>query len=598
MAEDCVETSTSLDEDILSAQLSLESTTKALHAAEKSLGLSGAEAKSRLRSLKGSEFLRYRMNAKALKSQIRAKVIARRFERGHLEKAYRHHVTKEKDHAQTKALLKRDLKQRKKSPLRARIPPKLKMKKMFRLDVDDDIWNNDGLQDEDDNCEPPGWLANEDIRKGITALLNRARAEEELERIKAEEDNAMFWLRSEVMRVQTAILETQGEPALFFQMEMRLKDLWNLSEHWQAHIDRAGKRKYLWMTAGDFPGGLAQPKVRVSEPAPDAASVSSSEASQEVDDPPEEEDTLGELCEHFEVAGIGSEGGEGEESSSSSDDEESPLETKKIGMVDEYLVEADGRFDPSDISHHSLPKDDSLSQPVHDMSPTIGGINNAPFKLERRVSQKQSGQVLAVESHSAMASSWPVRATSGVPAVASQQVACRPKSKQKPFDHNELGKVLDQPEKDHTIMIAWIRKEFALVKAMTPKRFWLLPAHVPSHWTLIVVDWPGKLLQLLDSLPNRLGADADELPCEDFVLEEWRWEREQRPQRQNNSYDCGAFLLADMASYIGQGEQSAMTQSDMKNWRSEILSILDGLPGLDYLKVVPDPDQEPLLIDD
>ncbi|KIJ43249.1 hypothetical protein M422DRAFT_81850, partial [Sphaerobolus stellatus SS14] len=119
------------------------------------------------------------MNARALKNRIRPKVIAQCFERGQLEKAYHHHVMQEKDHAQTKALLKQgnksinslvskfnrlaelmcNLKRRKKAPPKAHIPPLLKTQKLFRLDIDDDIWNVDRLGD--DNDTPPcGWLAN------------------------------------------------------------------------------------------------------------------------------------------------------------------------------------------------------------------------------------------------------------------------------------------------------------------------------------------------------------------------------------------------------------------------------------------------------
>ncbi|KIJ24512.1 hypothetical protein M422DRAFT_84764, partial [Sphaerobolus stellatus SS14] len=87
--KDNLETLMCIDEDLSSAQQALESTTKVLHAAEKALGLSGAEAKARLRSLKGNELLRYQMNARVLKNRICSKVIAQRFERGRLEKAYR-----------------------------------------------------------------------------------------------------------------------------------------------------------------------------------------------------------------------------------------------------------------------------------------------------------------------------------------------------------------------------------------------------------------------------------------------------------------------------------------------------------------------------
>jgi hypothetical protein len=54
----------------------------------------------------------------------------------------------------------------------------------------------------------------------------------------------------------------------------------------------------------------------------------------------------------------------------------------------------------------------------------------------------------------------------------------------------------------------------------------------------------------------------------------------QREQRQNNGSDCGAFVLADMVSFIKYGTPSNATQREMTAWRKEILTIIDSLPGL------------------
>ncbi|KIJ38338.1 hypothetical protein M422DRAFT_258986 [Sphaerobolus stellatus SS14] len=296
---DCVEMLENIKEDLSSAQIALERTTKDLQATEKVLGLSGAEAKACLKALKGNEFLRHHMNARALKNRIRLKLISQKFEQQWLEHAYQ-----EKDHTQTKALpkggtksisvlvpkynhlveLMRDLKQHTKAPAHARLPPLLKPQKLFRLDVDDDIWNDDGLGD-DDAESPPRWLAGQDVRDGIVALLIKDWGLEEMERIKAEEANAMFWLRYEVMWVQRAVLNSQNNPPLSYQFETHLHDLWILNEHWQKHMDCEGKRKWLWMTARDF-GGAAPPKVY----------------------PVDEEDVLGDLCDQMEGDLLGSDG--------------------------------------------------------------------------------------------------------------------------------------------------------------------------------------------------------------------------------------------------------------------------------------------------
>ncbi|KIJ36844.1 hypothetical protein M422DRAFT_84034, partial [Sphaerobolus stellatus SS14] len=117
------------------------------------------------------------LNANALKSRIRVKLISQKFERGRLERAYQHQVMRDKDHQQTKNLLKRSrqsittlvsrynalinemktLKHQQQAPAGAIAPDKLEATNLFRLDVDDDIWM-DLAGDGDENTIPPAWM--------------------------------------------------------------------------------------------------------------------------------------------------------------------------------------------------------------------------------------------------------------------------------------------------------------------------------------------------------------------------------------------------------------------------------------------------------
>jgi len=56
---------------------------------------------------------------------------------------------------------------------------------LFKLDVDDDIWQDVGLyEDDDDSVESiPGWLGNDDVRRGIKNSLLLDRCEEEERRL-------------------------------------------------------------------------------------------------------------------------------------------------------------------------------------------------------------------------------------------------------------------------------------------------------------------------------------------------------------------------------------------------------------------------------
>ncbi|KZV91459.1 hypothetical protein EXIGLDRAFT_577072, partial [Exidia glandulosa HHB12029] len=147
-------------------------------------------------------YLRARMNARALRASIRHALQAHKFERRKLERAYRHQA---KDHAQTKDLVHRRertisaqvkkfnslvdqmvvlVRKGKKPAARVTLPRKLDAKKLFRLDVDDEIWQDDpglGPQKEGDVRR---WQADENVRRGIVALLEQHRCEEEMERLK------------------------------------------------------------------------------------------------------------------------------------------------------------------------------------------------------------------------------------------------------------------------------------------------------------------------------------------------------------------------------------------------------------------------------
>ena len=58
------------------------------------------------------------------------------------------------------------------APRGSHVPRHLDMKKIFRLDINDEIWNDDGLSGLDDDSPPPRWLADDNVQEGIAALLD------------------------------------------------------------------------------------------------------------------------------------------------------------------------------------------------------------------------------------------------------------------------------------------------------------------------------------------------------------------------------------------------------------------------------------------
>jgi hypothetical protein len=91
----------------------------------------------------------------------------------------------------------------------SQLPLRLDIKKLFRLDVDDSIWDDCGLGGLDEGVVPR-WLADEEVRQGIMAVLESDRCVEEEERLAAEVCAMQRWLREETMDVQVALLSFKG----------------------------------------------------------------------------------------------------------------------------------------------------------------------------------------------------------------------------------------------------------------------------------------------------------------------------------------------------------------------------------------------------
>jgi TPP-dependent indolepyruvate ferredoxin oxidoreductase alpha subunit len=82
------------------------------------------------------------------------------------------------------------------------LPRPIDSRGLFALDVDDDIWQDSGLDEAEESV--PAWLASENIREGIKALLNRDRCVEEEARIKKERAAMQHWINEEWVTLQQA----------------------------------------------------------------------------------------------------------------------------------------------------------------------------------------------------------------------------------------------------------------------------------------------------------------------------------------------------------------------------------------------------------
>ncbi|KAF8834133.1 hypothetical protein BDN67DRAFT_1016817 [Paxillus ammoniavirescens] len=130
------------------------------------------------------------MNALAIKSHLWDRLYHRKFELECLECAYHTIVNKNQLHDNTRAAMKqreptilklvstyntlykqmRTLIDLRTAPPGIVAPPFISQNGIFQLDVDDEIWQDIGL--DDDTAEPPLWLSNEDVHMGIDICWN------------------------------------------------------------------------------------------------------------------------------------------------------------------------------------------------------------------------------------------------------------------------------------------------------------------------------------------------------------------------------------------------------------------------------------------
>ena len=194
------------------------------------------------------------MNALALKQRIRDRLRQRKFELEILERAYRktvNHLKLEK-HAQSQVKRKEPgiqalarkynnlcdelsgLIKAKKAPRGAIVPVKIVMEGLFKLDVDDNVWQDIGLTDSVDSVENiPAWLGNENVRQGIKALLEFDRCEEEERRLILEHISMQQWMREEWIVVCKGVKEAAEDSDIIYQFVQRQKLLLRLYVKWQ-----------------------------------------------------------------------------------------------------------------------------------------------------------------------------------------------------------------------------------------------------------------------------------------------------------------------------------------------------------------------------
>ncbi|KAJ7688715.1 hypothetical protein B0H17DRAFT_1202793 [Mycena rosella] len=175
--------------ELAATEEALTTAARHLHNKEEALGVSQRQA---LHNLATSQYLHLRMNARALKRRLRDRLRSRKFELDKVERSFRRLVNNQKLYSHTESTVKRreptiskvnadynklcgelaKLIQEGKAPRGAIAPRPIPAKGIWQLDVDDGIWQDVGLDDDNAEAaiEPPLGCATKTLVKERCSL--------------------------------------------------------------------------------------------------------------------------------------------------------------------------------------------------------------------------------------------------------------------------------------------------------------------------------------------------------------------------------------------------------------------------------------------
>ncbi|KAF9234801.1 hypothetical protein BU15DRAFT_52148 [Melanogaster broomeanus] len=224
----------------------------------------GIEMKQ-LKKLHSSPYLRCHMNACALKQRLRDRLQQRKFEIERIEHNHRKAINEQKLHKHISNALNRcepavlslvsqynslcdNMKTYIKdgnAPHHAAQPVKISQQGLFSLDIDDEIWQDVGLEDDDDQGPQPPWLVDEEVREGIKHMLELDRCEEEKSRLQRERSAMQSWTRVQWEAIEHIdvhnschiINSYSGSPDVLYRLDIRARELTRLCALWQPEVE-------------------------------------------------------------------------------------------------------------------------------------------------------------------------------------------------------------------------------------------------------------------------------------------------------------------------------------------------------------------------
>ncbi|KAJ6512444.1 hypothetical protein C8R45DRAFT_1152106 [Mycena sanguinolenta] len=215
---------------------------------EKTLGIQDSTL---VKKLTHSAYYEAQMNAKVVKERLVSKLRDRKFELDPIERSFRRTRSENQCNEHLGQAIKRrepninkliqtynklcgQIAKLIRDNWAPKAPPETEEKGIYQLDVDDLIWQDLGL-DEDDE-EPPVWLTDDRVQSGIRAMHQKDRCEEEAPHLLRERGHLQIWFATEWIVVCDLIAATEG--GIRYQFELRRQELLELYVHWKKSLDR------------------------------------------------------------------------------------------------------------------------------------------------------------------------------------------------------------------------------------------------------------------------------------------------------------------------------------------------------------------------
>ncbi|KAJ6626104.1 hypothetical protein B0H10DRAFT_1781982, partial [Mycena sp. CBHHK59/15] len=208
------------DPDATMHQVCFEVGQEALAKAEEKLcqkeSTLGVDQHQALKKLATSQYMHLRMNTCVLKRRLWDHLRSRKFELDKVEHSFRWLINNQKLYSHTKLAVKhreptisklnteynklcKELCKVIKAPVGAIAPLPIPPEELWQLDVDNGIWQDVGLDDDDGEPagEPPLWLCDDKVRSGIKAMLELDQSNEEDIRTQKEKCALQVWFAVE-----------------------------------------------------------------------------------------------------------------------------------------------------------------------------------------------------------------------------------------------------------------------------------------------------------------------------------------------------------------------------------------------------------------